>query len=437
MAACARAATVSIFLFLTKVTLVTPATTPAPRLAENDCSVHTLPIEVLQQLMNSAEVILKNFGSGTAVQPVAVSSDAALDGSAAHILLRRMDSELTELRRKVLSLEAELSRMKEGQESSSTICHHHQQEINSSIVNQVQQLQEETRQVKDQLSDQVQQLQEETTQVKDQLSDQVQQLQDETKEVKNQLLGLSQQVTQALQVPVATSGRGLETQSDLDTRPQDCYDLLRSGRNESGIYTIYPQTCGVAGEGVSVWCDMGEEEVDEGGWTVVLLRRPLSTQVNFSRGWSDYSIGFGSPDTEYWIGNDVLHALTNEATQVLRVDMTDWDGESRYQEYSFFHVANRVHKYSLRLGTGTGIAGDAFKYHDNMLFSTPDRDNDKSSLHCAAKYSSGFWFNDCYKASPTNPLLSKQKTVKGIIWETFHSDYTTLQSVTFKVKPAM
>ncbi|XP_064104370.1 fibrinogen-like protein 1 isoform X2 [Macrobrachium nipponense] len=424
MAACARAATVSIFLFLTKVTLATPATTPAPRLTENDCAVHTLPIEVLQQLMNSAEVILKNSDSGTAAQPGTGSSDAALDGSATHILLRRMDSELTELRRKVLSLEA-------GNSPTTS----HQQEINSSIVNQLQQLQEETRQVKDQLSAQVQQLQEE---VKNQLSDQVQQLQDETKEVKNQLLGLSQQVTQALQVPVATSGRGLETQSGHDTRPQDCYDLLRSGRNESGIYTIYPQTCGLPGEGVAVWCDMGEKEVDEGGWTVVLLRRPLSTQVNFNRGWRDYRIGFGSPDTEYWIGNDVLHAVTNGATQVLRVDMTDWDGQSRYQEYSSFHVADRDHEYSLRLGTGSGTAGDALKRHDNMLFSTPDRDNDiDSSRNCAVTYSSGFWFNKCLYVSPTNPLLSKQKNAKGIIWNTFHSDLTTLQRVTFKVKPAM
>ncbi|XP_064104405.1 fibrinogen-like protein 1 isoform X6 [Macrobrachium nipponense] len=393
MAACARAATVSIFLFLTKVTLATPATTPAPCLTEKDCAVHTLTIEVLQQLMNSAEVILKNSNSGTAVQPEAGSSDAAVDGSATHILLRRMDSELTELRRKVLSLEA-------GNSQTTS----HQQEINSSIVNQVQQLQ------------------------------------DETKEVKNQLLGLSQQVTQALQVPVATSGRGLETQSGHDTsiRPQDCYDLLRSGRNESGIYTIYPQTCGLPGEGVAVWCDMGEKEVDEGGWTVVLLRRPLSTQVNFNRGWRDYRIGFGSPDTEYWIGNDVLHAVTNGATQVLRVDMTDWDGQSRYQEYSSFHVADRDHEYSLRLGTGSGTAGDALKRHDNMLFSTPDRDNDiDSSRNCAVTYSSGFWFNKCLYVSPTNPLLSKQKNAKGIIWNTFHSDLTTLQRVTFKVKPAM
>ncbi|XP_064094062.1 fibrinogen-like protein 1 [Macrobrachium nipponense] len=417
MAACARAATVSIFLFLTKVTLVTPATTPAPRLTENDCAVHTLPIEVLQQLMNSAEVILKNFDSGMAVQPEAGSSDAAVDGSATHILLRRMDSEQTELRRKVLHLEAELSRMKEGQESSSTTCHHHQQEINSSVVNQVQQLQEETRQVTDQLSAQVQQLQE---------------------EVKNQLFGLSQQVNQTLQVPVATSGRGLETQSDLDTRPRDCYDLLRSGRNESGIYTIYPQTCGIPGEGVAVWCDMGEKEVNEGGWTVVLLRRPLSTQVNFSRGWDDYRIGFGSPDTEYWIGNDVLHALTNRTTQVLRVDMTDWDGESRYQEYSSFHVADGDHQYSLRLGTGSGTAGDALKRHDNMLFSTPDRDNDThDSVNCADSYDSGFWFYICKHASPTNPFMSKQKNKAGITWNTFHSDRSTLQSITFKVKPAV
>ncbi|XP_066957217.1 LOW QUALITY PROTEIN: fibrinogen-like protein 1 [Macrobrachium rosenbergii] len=199
-------------------------------------------------------------------------------------------------------------------------------------------------------------LQEETRQVKDQLSAQMQQLQEE---VKNQLLGLSQQVTQALQVPVATSGRGLETRGDLDTR-------------------------------VDVWCDMDEEGADDGGWTVVLLRRPLDTQVNFDRGWRDYSNGFGSPDTEYWIGNEALHALTNGATQVLRVDMTDWDRESRYAQYSSFHVADRDHDYRLRVGTVSGTAGDALRKHDNMLFSTPDRDNDiHDSSNCADYFNSG------------------------------------------------
>ncbi|XP_066956655.1 fibrinogen-like protein 1 isoform X2 [Macrobrachium rosenbergii] len=427
MAAWARAVTVSIFLFLTKVTLVGSSAAVVPRLTENDCLVHTLPIEVLQQLIASAEVTLKNSGIGTTAQPEAGTSDADLDGSATHILLRRIDSELTELRRKMLSLEAEMSQMKEGQENSSSTSH--QQEINSSVVNQVLQLQEEARQVKDQLSGQVQQLQEETRQVRDQLSGQVQQLQEENKQVKNQLSGQVQQLQEEVK-------NQLEKRSDLDTRPPG-HDL-RSGKNESGIYTIYPQTCGIAGEGADVWCDMGEKEVDDGGWTVVLLRRPLGTQVNFNRGWRDYRIGFGSPDTEYWIGNDVLHALTNGATQVLRVDMTDWDGESRYAEYSSFHVAGIDHEYSLRLGTVSGTAGDALKDHDKMLFSTPDRDNDIDNYrHCAGEYSSGFWFYKCYSMSPTNPLLSKQVNVKGITCDSFHSDSTTLQSITFKVKPAM
>ncbi|XP_064100349.1 ficolin-1-like [Macrobrachium nipponense] len=183
---------------------------------------------------------------------------------------------------------------------------------------------------------------------------------------------------------------------------------------------------------------MDEKDGNAGGWTVVLLRRALSTQVNFNRGWRDYRIGFGSPDTEYWIGNDVLHALTNGAPQVLRVDMTDWDGESRYQEYSSFHVADRDHEYSLRLGTGSGTAGNAFKAHDNMRFSTPDRENDThSSTNCAAYYKSGFWFHKCHNVTPTGPFMSKQKNVMGMTWDSFHRDRYTLQNLTFKVKPAM
>ncbi len=43
---------------------------------------------------------------------------------------------------------------------------------------------------------------------------------------------------------------------------------------------------------------------------------------------------------------------------------------------------------------------DFFLIHNGMKFSTPDRDNDKSSGSCAVI--GGFWFNGCYRMHLTD-----------------------------------
>ena len=57
-------------------------------------------------------------------------------------------------------------------------------------------------------------------------------------------------------------------------------------------------------------------------------------------------------------GNDNLHLLTSDRRQRLRVDMADFEGNTKYAEYDNFAVDSADTKYALvTLGTYSGTAG--------------------------------------------------------------------------------
>ena len=63
----------------------------------------------------------------------------------------------------------------------------------------------------------------------------------------------------------------------------------------------------------------------------------------------------------------------------MRVDLTDYAGETRYAKYASFKVDNAPAKYRLHISgfDNTGGAGDSLTgAHNNMMFSTYDSDND-------------------------------------------------------------
>ena len=58
------------------------------------------------------------------------------------------------------------------------------------------------------------------------------------------------------------------------------------------------------------------------------------------------------------VGNDNLHLLTSDKRQRLRVDLGDFEGNTRYAEYDNFEVVSADTKYRLvSLGTYSGTAG--------------------------------------------------------------------------------
>ena len=73
--------------------------------------------------------------------------------------------------------------------------------------------------------------------------------------------------------------------------------------------------------------------------------------------------GFGDLNGEFWLGNDNLHRLTTADGVILRVDLEDFDGDTRYAEYTTFGVADEADKYRLLIRVYTGTAGDSMTDH--------------------------------------------------------------------------
>jgi len=125
----------------------------------------------------------------------------------------------------------------------------------------------------------------------------------------------------------------------------------------------------------------------------------------FNRSWAEFKVGFNDSRGNYWLGNELLHQLTYYSGRYnLRFDLQERNGSWYYAEYSTFTVFSEALGYKIDVDRYSGNAGDAFSYHNNMMFITYDRDNDPytNSFHknnCAVRNGGGFWHKACSYAS--------------------------------------
>lgn len=88
-----------------------------------------------------------------------------------------------------------------------------------------------------------------------------------------------------------------------------------------------------------------------GGWTVFLKRQDGS--VDFNQNWNTYKNGFGNLDGgEFWLGNELLATMTasSRGAYDLRVDLTDFDGDTAYQTYESFRIDPESQDYEINFG---------------------------------------------------------------------------------------
>ncbi|CAL4210382.1 unnamed protein product, partial [Meganyctiphanes norvegica] len=222
------------------------------------------------------------------------------------------------------------------------------------------------------------------------------------------------------------------------SNPNNCQDLKDGGMGESGINIIYPWTEHPETP-VIAYCEQG---VMGGGWTVFQRRDDYPTQLDFYRTFDEYSLGFGSPGAEFWLGNDILHELTKTKVSELYVELTSFADVTKYAMYNSFYVGprgntkNYARPYQLSVSHFSGTAGDSLTNHNGMGFTTFDSDNDLSSANCAAAYRVAWWYNKCY-TSNLNGFYYDSAIVNttSANWHSFSGSYESLQTITMMTRP--
>nr|AJQ21508.1 fibrinogen-related protein 12 [Mytilus galloprovincialis] len=197
----------------------------------------------------------------------------------------------------------------------------------------------------------------------------------------DRLHGQVQSTIQTTTVHVSTSTTRTTTSSSGP--PTECADVAS---DRDGVYTIIPKG---SSQEISVFCIM------RGGnkWTVI--QRRINGKEDFYRSWSDYKSGFGTVQTEYWLGNDNVHLISANGDHDLSVYVEDFNGLHAYANYSHFLIGDESTKYLLDITGYVGDAGDGLHDGNGMKFSTKDSDNDINSGNCAHDRHAGWWFRSC------------------------------------------
>ena len=166
----------------------------------------------------------------------------------------------------------------------------------------------------------------------------------------------------------------------------------------------------------------------------IFLQRRQDGSVDFYRGWNDYKAGFGKQTAEFWLGNDKIHRLTAPRPSSLRVELGDWNGVKVYAKYVKLRVGDEQAQYRLGVGSYSGSAGDSLVYHNNMAFSTKDRDNDSTSKNCAVQDTGAWWYNGCQHSNLNGQYLGDKSDRRGARWRSFRSSLS-LKFTEMKLRP--
>ncbi|XP_054767446.2 ficolin-2-like [Lytechinus pictus] len=215
--------------------------------------------------------------------------------------------------------------------------------------------------------------------------------------------------------------------------PKHCMDIREFGGVRDGVYTIYVSSVNECGK-KDVYCDQTR---NGGGWTVI--QRRIDGRLNFVRNWEEYKHGFGFLEGEFWLGNEWIHKIAMQGPHELRVDLGDFQMQERFARYKVFSVSDEMGNYTLRVERydPQSNAGDALTGHNNVPFSTIDRDNDRWSGNCARQYTGAWWYTSCHNSNLNGAYLRgpNRQYARGVVWNQWRGYSYSLRFTEMKIRP--
>ncbi|KAF8777164.1 Techylectin-5A like protein [Argiope bruennichi] len=229
-----------------------------------------------------------------------------------------------------------------------------------------------------------------------------------------------------------TDDKENECKCILYPRPIDCEEVLQNGNSMSGVYTIWPKSRILRCETIKVYCDF---EIANEGWTVIQRRGNYGNGENlFSKSWESYKKGFGDLRKEFWLGNDNIYAIINQASYSVRFELQNENGSYAFALYDNFWIDDEKQKYKLHLEDFSGTAGDALKPHNEKEFYTKDQPGNSRP---SKQHEGGWWYN-VHPSTNLNALYrygsDKPKSQDGIAWHTFGGSFTSLASTEIRIR---
>ena len=209
-----------------------------------------------------------------------------------------------------------------------------------------------------------------------------------------------------------------------------CQDWYNAGYKNSGSYTVLLP----GQQSRSVYCFMDSKG---DGW--MAFQRRFDGSVDFhNKLWNDYKNGFGNGFGEYWLGNDILHKVTNSGSYDLFVIAKSFDGQVQKKRFKGFKIGSEASKYvfhyeSIYPGYSTY---ELFTRNLDNKFSTPDQDNDPSPYDCADIFNGGWWFSLCHRDHMNGPYYHSElcENAKGLHWFSWLGHLKSLKETILLIK---
>uniref|UniRef100_A0A0K0DBG8 Fibrinogen C-terminal domain-containing protein n=1 Tax=Angiostrongylus cantonensis TaxID=6313 RepID=A0A0K0DBG8_ANGCA len=173
---------------------------------------------------------------------------------------------------------------------------------------------------------------------------------------------------------------------------------------------------------------------DGGGWTV-FQRRVNGRESFWNRSWNDFKNGFSSfkQNSNFWLGNELLHQLTAKDPNVTL--MVEMNGDRTpgaiqpnaywWNQYTMFQVGPESENYTLRnlnINWKSMHGNASTGWYDitssvGAAFSTVDRINDPEPK-CVTQFKmGGWWLRYCTFATLNGEYdISKYTNGYGMFW---------------------